>query len=94
MRRWPQGFRCAQCGESRHYVVRVGARKLFQCGAFRKQTSLIAGTVFQGTKLAVRVWYLAIYLISQAKAGRSALALKRYMGVTYPTAWLIQHKLM
>jgi hypothetical protein len=37
---------------------------------------------------------LAIYLISQAKTGMSALALKRYLGVSYPTAWLIQHKLM
>jgi hypothetical protein len=92
--RWPQGFGCAHCGESRHYVLRVGARKVFQCGACRKQTSLIAGTVFQGTKLPLRVWYLAIYLVSQAKTGLSALALKRYLGVSYPTAWLIHHKLM
>ena len=41
--RWPQGFRCQHCGETRHYVLRVGARKVFQCGACRKQTSLIAG---------------------------------------------------
>lgn len=92
--RWPQGFRCPHCGESRHGVLRVGARKVFQCAACRKQTSLIAGTVFQGTKLALTVWYLAIYFISQAKTGLSALALKRLLGVSYPTAWLIHHKLM
>jgi transposase-like protein len=92
--RWPQGFRCPHCGQSRHCVLRVGARKIFQCGACRKQTSLIAGTVFQGTKLALTVWYLAIYFISQAKTGLSALALKRLVGVSYPTAWLIHHKLM
>lgn len=39
-------------------------------------------------------WFLAIYLISQAKTGLSALALKRQLGVSYPTAWLVQHKLM
>jgi hypothetical protein len=38
--------------------------------------------------------FLAIYLISQAKTGLSALALKRQWGVSYPTAWLIHHKLM
>lgn len=92
--RWPQGFRCPHCGESRHCVLRVGTRKVFQCGACRKQTSLIAGTVFQGTKLALTVWYLAIYFISQAKTGLSALALKRLVGVSYPTAWLIHPKLM
>lgn len=37
---------------------------------------------------------MAIYLISQAKTGLSALALKRDLGVSYPTAWLIHHKLM
>lgn len=67
---------------------------MFQCHACRHQTSLIAGTVFQGTKLPLTVWFLAIYLVSQAKTGLSALALRRQLGVSYPTAWLIQHKLM
>ena len=58
------------------------------------QTSLIAGTLFQGTHLALTLWFLAIYWISQAKTGLSALALKRPLGVSYPTAWLIQHKIM
>ena len=62
--------------------------KVFQCNACRHQTSLIAGTVLQGTKLALTVWFLAIYLVSQAKTGLSALALKRQLGVSYPTAWL------
>jgi len=92
--RWPEGFCCPHCGQAAHYVLRVGARKSFQCRACRRQTSLIAGTLFQGTKLALTVWFLAIYLISQAKTGLSALALKRYLGVSYPTAWLVHHKLM
>jgi len=50
--------------------------------------------VFQGTKLPLTTWFLAIYLISQAKTGLSARALKRQLGVSYPTAWLIHHKLM
>jgi hypothetical protein len=54
----------------------------------------MAGTVFQGTKLPLTVWFLAIYVISQARTGLSALALKRHLGVSYPTAWLIHHKLM
>lgn len=92
--RWPQGFRCPSCEAAGHHVFRDGARKVFQCSACRHQTSLIAGTVFQGTKLPLTTWFLAIYLISQAKTGLSALALRRQLGVSYPTAWLIHHKLM
>jgi transposase-like protein len=75
-------------------VFKVGSHKTFQCQACRHPTSLISGTFFQSTKLPLTVWFLAIYLISQAKTGLSALALKRYLGVSYPTAWLMHHKLM
>ncbi|RQW82215.1 MAG: IS1595 family transposase [Methylococcus sp.] len=92
--RWPQGFRCPSCGEAGHYRLKGGTHPTFQCQGCRKQTSLIAGTLFQSTHLPLTVWFLAIYLISQAKTGLSALALKRQLGVSYPTAWLIQQKLM
>lgn len=92
--RWPEGFRCPHCDGTSHYVLRQRERKTFQCQNCRVQTSLIAGTLFQGTHLALTLWFLALYLVSQAKTGLSALALKRHLGVSYPTAWLIQHKLM
>lgn len=92
--RCPEGFRCPRCNGTAHYVVRDGGRKVFQCVACRHQASLISGTLFQGTKLPLTTWFLAIYLISQAKTGLSALSLRRQLGVSYPTAWLIHHKLM
>jgi len=92
--RWPEGFRCPDCGGAAHCILHSSGNKVFQCNACRHQTSLIAGTVFQSTKLPLTTWFLAIYLVSQAKTGLSALALKRHLGVSYPTAWLIHHKLM
>ena len=92
--RWPDGFRCPRCEAPAHYVVGHGARKLFQCRACRHQTSLTAGTLMDSTKLPLRTWFLAIYLISQAKTGLSALALKRHLGTSYRTAWLVHQKLM
>lgn len=92
--RWPQGFRCPRCGQAGHCVIRARVRKTFQCQECRKQTSLIAGTLFQATHLALTVWFLAIYLVSLAKTGLSALELMRQLGVSHPTAWLLHHKLM
>jgi len=67
---------------------------LFQCHRCHGQTSVTAGTVFQNTRLPLRTWFLAIYLLTQSKNGLSALALKRHLGVSYNTAWLVKHKLM
>ena len=80
-----------QCNATQHSVLRNGSRKTFHC---RHQTSLIFGTLFQGIRLPLTLWFLAIYLITQSKTGLSALALKSHLGVSYPTAWRIQHKLM
>ena len=94
--RWPEGFSCPQCGHAAHTVLNagLGSRKTFQCQACRHQTSLIAGTLFQSTHLPLTLCFLAIYLISEAKTGLSSLALKRTLGVSYPTAWRRHHKLM
>ncbi len=92
--RWPQGFVCPCCAQTSHRVFKRGQHKTFQCKSCRHQTSLTAGTLFQSTQLPLAVWFLAIYLVSQAKTGLSSLALKRLLGVSYPTAWLLQHKLM
>ncbi|HNO73992.1 MAG TPA: IS1595 family transposase [Accumulibacter sp.] len=92
--RWPDGFRCPRCASAAHYVVTQGSRRLFQCRECRHQTSLTAGTLMDSTKLPLRTWFLAIYLVSQDKTGLASLALKRHLGTSYRTAWLIHQKLM
>lgn len=91
--RWPDGFRCPRCGSTEHYEVAHTGRRLFQCGACRHQCSVTAGTMMEHTKLPLPTWFLAMYLIGQAKTGLSALSLKRQLGVSYPTAWLLHHKI-
>jgi ribosomal protein L37AE/L43A len=92
--RWPRGFSCPSCGGADHTTFRRGQLLYFQCSACRHQTSLIAGTVFDSTKLALTRWFLAMHLLTQAKNNVSALELKRHLGVCYKTAWLLKHKLM
>ena len=73
--RWPNGFECPACGEQRH--CEVTSRRLFQCTACRRQTSLIAGTIFAATKLPLRTWFRAIYHLTQSKQGISSIELGR-----------------
>ena len=91
--RWPSGCYCLRCDSTAHCVVGHGARRLFQCNGCRHQTWLTSGCLIEHTKLPLTTWFLAIYLLSQAKTGLSALALKRQIGVSYPTAWLLHQKI-
>lgn len=97
-KRWPDGFVCPHCGSRKGW--RLESRPwLWECAGqgdnpkCRRQTSLIAGTVMQGTHLPLRKWFLAAYLMATHSNGISALQLQPKIDVTYKTAWLLLHKL-
>jgi transposase-like protein len=91
--RWPEGFECPGCEGRGHCIVKRGARTLYQCNACRKQTSVTAGTIFASSKLPLRLWFKAMYLMTQSKKGISSIELGRRLGVTQTTAWTLKHKL-
>lgn len=93
--RWPHGWQCAHCGCKRFFLTRNGqGRQLWECFICGYQSSSIVGTVMEHTHLPLRLWFLAMYLMTQNKNAISALALKRQLGVSYKSAWLLKHKLM
>jgi hypothetical protein len=55
---------------------------------------LIAGTIFAATKVALTIWFRAMYHLTQSKGGISSIELGRRLGVTQTTSWKIKHKLM
>ena len=91
--RWPRGFVCPECGHA-DGDVEVKTRGLMQCKRCRHQASLTAGTIFAYSKLPPTTRVLAMCLLTQQKNAISALELKRHLGVSYPTAWSVKHKLL
>lgn len=90
--RWPEGFRCARCGHDR-YWLRESDRRLL-CANCRYKTSLTAGTLFEGTRLPLRTWFLAIWRLVEQTNGLSALGMQRALALgSYQTAWAWLHKL-
>ena len=89
--RWPRGFECPACGGRQCCVVTT--RDLYQCAKCRRRTSPIAGTIFASTHLPLRIWFRAIYHLTQTKQGISSIELGRRLGVRQTTAWKIKHKL-
>ena len=49
--RWLGGFVCQRCDSDAHCIVVSGSRRLYQCHACHRQTSLTAGSLFGSTKL-------------------------------------------
>jgi transposase-like protein len=53
-----------------------------------------AGTIFEGTRKPLRLWFLAAWDVTSHKYGASALAVQQILGLgSYETAWAWLHKL-
>jgi transposase-like protein len=104
--RWPNGPICPHCGTVGHaYLLepRTGARttrkgtvsyrRLWKCGACRKQFSVLVGTTFEDSKIPLSKWLLALHLLCSGKNGVSAHELHRTLGVAYRTAWFMTHRI-
>ena len=65
----------------------------WQCTKCKHQVSLTAGTVFDNTKIGLRKWYFAAFLLVTSKGGISAKELQSQIGVTYKTAWYVNRRL-
>lgn len=89
--RWPNGFECPLCGDKEN---RRTARGLYECRKCHRQTSVTAGTLFHDTRKPLRLWFEAMWHITNQKYGANALGLQRILGLgSYNTAWQWLHKL-
>ncbi len=89
--RWPNGFICPECQETKGWHMQRG---LYWCRSCGCQASVTAGTLFHDTHKPLRVWFEAMWYVTNQKSGVSALGLQRVLGLgSYHTAWNWLHKL-
>jgi hypothetical protein len=70
----------------------IQTRRLFECYACRKQTSVTAGTILQDTKLDLQTWFLAIDHVVKTKKPIPEPELARTLGVHAETAHNVRQK--
>src|SRR5271165_3567703 len=64
------------------------------CQGCRRQSTVTAGTIFEGTHLPLQIWFRAVWLVTSQKSGASALGMQRVLGLgSYETSWSWLHKL-
>lgn len=89
--RFPDGFVCPKCENDKSW--RIG-ESLFECTRCGRQTSVIAGTIFQDTRKPLMDWFIAMWWITTQKQGASAEGLKQILGLrSDQTAWTWLHKI-
>lgn len=104
--RWPDGPVCPHCGavgsayfltpEQGERVTRTGkktVRRLWKCADCRKQFSVLVGSIFEGTKIPLSKWLLAIHLLCANKNGTASYELHRTLGITAKSAWFMAHRI-
>lgn len=89
--RWPDGFRCPRCNNSKYWLTEKG---LIHCSSCEHQTSITRGTIFHKTRKPLLLWFYIMWWVVAQKTGASAYNLMDFMGFgSYETAWSWLHKL-
>jgi len=93
--RWRGKTVCPYCqGEKvcRHASSdRAGIR--WQCENCSRAFSVTVGTIFHGTHIALRNWFLVLALMHNAKKSASACQIARDLGMRRPTVWSMMHRI-
>ena len=92
--RWANGKFCPLCGNAD--AARIGTltgTNTHKCYVCRKRFSIRVGTIFQDTKLPLRTWFAAVWLVRNHPKGIASTTLATDLGVTQKTAWFMAHRI-
>jgi transposase len=85
---YPDGMYCPKCEKvTKHH--REAHRPSYKCQFCGHHEHPMSGTIFQDSATSLKLWFIAIFLMSATRCGISAKQLERELGVTYKCAWRI-----
>ena len=89
---YPEGIFCPKCERiTKHH--RVTGRTAYACQFCGRHEYPLVDTIFENSATSLRLWFHAIFLMSQTRCGISAKQLERELGVTYKTAWRMANRI-
>lgn len=78
--RFVNGEICPHCGHK--HIHKFADGKRYRCADCKKDFTIKTGTLFGESKLPLRKWFMAIYLLSTTSKGMSSVQLAKHVGVT------------
>ena len=92
--RWGDEPACPRCGSVKVWRIKGGMGfKCGDCPVKENRFSVRTGTIMQDSRLSLRKWLLATYLMTTARKGISSVQLAKEVGVTQKTAWFLEHRI-
>ena len=91
--RWPDGIHCPACNATDIQHRRTRKPQPYRCNACRKDFSVKTGSIMHGSKLPLKTWGMAMYLLATGLKGTSSLKLHRDLGITQKSAWHLAHRI-
>ena len=90
---WSTGRHCPHCGSVASSPLRGKTCRpgLYQCRDCRLQFTVTTLTPMHSTKLDLRVWISAMFLVLTSGKGISSVVIARLLGVNQKTAWKMGH---
>jgi transposase-like protein len=89
--RFRSGEYCPHCRHDKIYRCANGKR--YHCAKCKQDFTIRTKTVFGESKLPLRKWYIAVYLLCNTSKGISSVQLAKHVGVTQKTAWFMDHRI-
>ena len=92
--RWGEHPQCPYC-ESDKVARKKESGKIgrWNCHSCKSSFNVLAGTLFQGTKIPLPKWFLAIALMVNAKQSFSSCQLARYLGLNQGSTWSMMQRI-
>ena len=83
---------CPKCGKHGKFH-RIKRNPAYECSWCGHTIYPMSKTIFAGSHVPLQKWFYAIYLFTTTRHGVPALELQRQLGVAYPTALRMAHKI-
>ena len=89
---WPSGVFCRSCGSKDIRLQKEPSPKAYRCNICQKKFTIKTGTLLHSSKLPLRKWVWAIYLMCRPK-GIASTQLARDLDITQKSAWYLGHRI-
>lgn len=91
---WPNGWKCPKECLAKIDTVKKQKSFVFECRRCGTQAYPTSGTIFHKSRLPLRKWFWAIFLMATSKKGVSMLYLQQQLGIkSYRAVWLMGQKI-